>query len=169
MESDELAELIRTLDHARDGVGNKLLALARAGEDLEEQKRDMAKIEDFARLDRDAGKYRRLHLLGGRRDASGDRRALLIELVLPQQAGQDRPAQHLLIRERRNRRRALMRASGVSGSNIQTHESLLTLSSWQDLIVMAGLGKFRERQRSALPLSYGEFPRRLDSNQRPLA
>jgi hypothetical protein len=56
-----------------------------------------------------------------------------------------------------------MRASSVSGSNIQTHDSLLDCrhgKTWQGV---------ENGTETLYQLSYGKLPCRLDSNQPPLA
>ena len=125
VQGDQLAELVGALDDLHDRVGHQLVALAGAREDLEQQQRRVAQIEHRARLDREGGERCRRDLFCGGRDPRRDRLAVLVELVLPQQAGEDGPAQHLLIRQTRDCRRALVRARGIAGNNIQTHVDLL--------------------------------------------
>ena len=59
----------------------------------------MAQVLHLARLDGDAGEHLRLDLFGSLDDAIGDRRAVLVELILPQKAGKDRAAKLLLGRK----------------------------------------------------------------------
>jgi hypothetical protein len=80
----------------------------------------VAQVEDLARLDRDRRQGGGRHLLGALDDARRDGLPVLVELVLPQQAGHDRAAQPLLSRELGVGRCALVRANGLGAMGVES-------------------------------------------------
>ena len=160
VQRDQLARLVGALNHACDRVGDQPVALAGAREHLEQEQRHVAQVEDLARLDGERGQHLRRDPHGVGDDAVGDRLAVLVELVLPQQAGQDRAAQPLLSRERSDGRCALLRTSGLGTMCVESHGCSPDAVSGILLGAMLrqtepSKGRVRNVKRSATELSGG--------------
>src|SRR6185437_9499130 len=109
VERHELGELVSTLDHAKQGLSHKLAMRCQSRHLTHQQQRSVTQLHLFAGLDGQRSYLFRRDLGHQLTDASCDRYTILIELVFPQHAGQNRAPQ-LLLRRNMLRRRAFVRA-----------------------------------------------------------
>ncbi len=132
IDGEELGELVGPLDHPLDGVGHQRGSRARVSQDRQQHQRRVTQVEHLARLDGQGRHDRGVEIGRQRGDTVGDGLAVLVELVLPQEAGEHRAAQGLFGRQM-NRRRALVRDAsagdlGALGEDVDTHGANLLTS-----------------------------------------
>jgi hypothetical protein len=89
VDGQHLRQLIRALDHAHDGVGRQAGAGAGFQERVQQEQRDVPQLALFTRLDGDIGKIPRRNAHGVLGDAVRNGLAVLVEPILPEEAGHD--------------------------------------------------------------------------------
>ena len=96
VDGEELGQLVRTLDDAHERLGHERAVRGVARHLAHQQKRRMAQLHRCARLDGERSDLLGIDLRHERADALGDGDAVLVELVLPEHAGEDAAPQRLL-------------------------------------------------------------------------
>ena len=96
VDGDELAQLIGTLDDARQRLGHQAAMRGVTRHLAHQQQRRVTQLHALASLDGQRGHLLGVHLRNQLMNAAGDLHAVLVELALPQHAGEDRAAQRLL-------------------------------------------------------------------------
>ena len=86
IDGTQLRDLVRARDDALDRVGNERLTPGAFGEGAEQQERHVPQVLLVHRLDGERRDLDRIYPPGGLGDALRDRLAVLVELVLPQEA-----------------------------------------------------------------------------------
>lgn len=99
VDGDELGELVGTLDDARERVGHESAVRGVAGHLTHQQKRRVAQLHGGAGLDGERGDGLGRDAGYELADARGDGLPALVELVLPEHAGEYAAAQGLFGRE----------------------------------------------------------------------
>ncbi len=153
VDGQELGQFVRALDHPLDRGGDQRGARARPGQRGQQQQRRMTQVERLARLDRQRGHDLRRNLGRQRGDPVGDRFAVLVELVFPQEARRHGPAQALLgVEHGRGGALVGQRDPGVRPGLEQVETHVTPPSSDVALAALLRLpvsGKGRERRPSA--------------------
>src|SRR5271170_4586028 len=125
----EFGQLVRALNDTRQRLSHKSAMSGIASHLSHQQQRRVTQLHLLACFDRKRSHLSRVYLRNKSGDALGDGRAILIELVLPQHAGQHRAPQ-LRVRTDHNSGCALVRTQGRSAEseltkfqNIQAHSA----------------------------------------------
>jgi hypothetical protein len=89
VDGDKLAQLVGALNHARQSLGHQAAMRGVARHLAHQQQRRVAQLHPLARLDGQRGNLLRRNLRNQFVDAAGDLHAVLVELALPQHAGEN--------------------------------------------------------------------------------
>ena len=121
VDGHELRQLVGTLNHARQRIREES-AMRRVTRHLaDEEERRVAQLHRLTRFEGQRGDLRRVHLRDQFADAAGDLHAVLIELALPEQTGEDAAPERLLVGDA-PRRRALMGARAGETAELEDVE-----------------------------------------------